>query len=321
MPPLREYRASYAVAQNQPGDIAGFVEDGDGSTRAVLWSRSKVIDLGSLGGRSSKAWAINDRGDVAGEAMIPGDARHHACLWCSRQPTDLTPDAANDSAAYAISDAGDVGGSEQDQIAGVSNAFIFRGHAHLRLSIPGSSSAAITGLSKAGAAVGWMTSPESLRRAVMWHTREARDLGGPTGNRTWALAVNDLGAAVGGWQPEIGSTPPAESYYQMLPVHATLWQRGRMEDLGTLQGISSEAFGINNLGQVVGQFVTSQGESRAFWRHGWTAIDLNTLIPTGSGWVLKEATSINDAGQICGTGEFHGAVRGFMLVRHVPTAG
>ena len=41
--------------------------------------------------------------------------------------------------------------------------------------------------------------------------------------------------------------------------------------------------------------------------------DLNKLIPAHSGWILTEASGINDAGQIVGSGTFHGAQRGFVL--------
>jgi probable HAF family extracellular repeat protein len=71
-----------------------------------------------------------------------------------------------------------------------------------------------------------------------------------------------------------------------------------MTDLGSLR-ISDYcyALGINNNGQVVG----FSGGS-AFLYSGGAMIDLNTLIPTNSGWTLEEATGINDSGQICGYG-------------------
>ena len=34
--------------------------------------------------------------------------------------------------------------------------------------------------------------------------------------------------------------------------HAFLWEDGTMTDLGTLSGLSSQAYGINDRGQVVG---------------------------------------------------------------------
>jgi probable HAF family extracellular repeat protein len=42
-------------------------------------------------------------------------------------------------------------------------------------------------------------------------------------------------------------------------------------------------------------------------------VDLNTLIPAKSGWVLQTATGINDAGQIVGYGTFKKQTRGFLL--------
>jgi probable HAF family extracellular repeat protein len=49
---------------------------------AVLWQNGKATDLGSLGGAVFNiAFAINNRGQVAGESDLPGDTTHHAFLW------------------------------------------------------------------------------------------------------------------------------------------------------------------------------------------------------------------------------------------------
>lgn len=42
-------------------------------------------------------------------------------------------------------------------------------------------------------------------------------------------------------------------------------------------------------------------------------LDLNTLIPPASGWVLREAWDINNYRQIVGVGELNGNLRGFLL--------
>jgi len=55
----------------------------------------------------------------------------------------------------------------------------------------------------------------------------------------------------------------------------------------------------------------ADGAARAFlWKNGAMS-DLNTSIPTGSGWVLTTASAINNAGQISGTGLFNGRTRAF----------
>jgi len=68
-------------------------------------------------------------------------------------------------------------------------------------------------------------------------------------------------------------------------------------DLGTLPGHTwSDAYGVNDLGQVVGQSVDAEGISRAFlWSEG-EMIDLGTL----PGHVESEAHDVNNAGQVVG---------------------
>ena len=79
-------------------------------------------------------------------------------------------------------------------------------------------------------------------------------------------------------------------------------------DLGTLGGSLSYAYGINDSGQVVGvSWITGNSTSHAFLYDGGNMIDLNTLLPTGSGWVLKSAYGINDSGQIVGYGSINGS--------------
>ncbi len=74
-----------------------------------------------------------------------------------------------------------------------------------------------------------------------------------------------------------------------------------------------EYYGINNQNQVVGTFMSGNykdwgGISHAFLASltpgalGYGGLDLNSLLPANSGWILTSATGINDAGQIVGYG-------------------
>jgi uncharacterized membrane protein len=79
-------------------------------------------------------------------------------------------------------------------------------------------------------------------------------------------------------------------------------------------GLSAfQYYGINNQNQVVGTFMSGDyknwgGISHAFLASltpgalGYGGLDLNTLLPPNSGWILTSATGINDAGQIVGFG-------------------
>jgi probable HAF family extracellular repeat protein len=86
-------------------------------------------------------------------------------------------------------------------------------------------------------------------------------------------------------------TAPVEAP-QLLTIAAG-YKRG---DIGTLGGGLSEAFGGNNLGQVVGYSETANGERHAFvWQNG-------VMTDLGSIGGHTQATAINAAGQIVGYG-------------------
>lgn len=113
--------------------------------------------------------------------------------------------------------------------------------------------------------------------------------------------INDKGQGVGDFLDKSG-------YY----IHAFIYcQDLGLMDLGSLpKGQDSLAKGINNHMQVVGK------SHRAFiWdaKHGMR--DLNTLIPQNKGWkVLNDAFSINDAGNIIGSGYYYDREHNFLLI-------
>ena len=85
-----------------------------------------MADLGTLtGGTSSRAYAINDRGQVVGEAMTAsGDT--HAFLFANRVMTDLgTLPGGNFSIAKGINKRGQVVG-EASTAAGIRTRFCLK---------------------------------------------------------------------------------------------------------------------------------------------------------------------------------------------------
>jgi probable HAF family extracellular repeat protein len=91
---------------------------------------------------------------------------------------------------------------------------------------------------------------------------------------------------------------------------ASLWNNGTVTPLAP---VISEALGINNSGQVVGNARAGTAPPRAFLYTNGVRVDLNTLIPPNSGWTLSSATVINDAGQIAGNGQINGQFHAFRL--------
>jgi probable HAF family extracellular repeat protein len=92
-----------------------------------------------------------------------------------------------------------------------------------------------------------------------------------------------------------------------------------VEDLGTFpNGGTSYAAALNSNGCVVGTaYLDASGADNfraAVWLPGTLgAQNLNNLIPQTAGWLLRQATGINDAGQIVGWGYVNNQTRAFRL--------
>ena len=121
----------------------------------------------------------------------------------------------------------------------------------------------------------------------------------PTGDTVSSSAATDISA---NGQYVIGtySAKPTTGSAQTRSFEYTVG--GSIVDLGTLGGTSTlgtQAYSVNDLGQVVGNS-TSPGGTHAFLYSGGTIADLNTLDSL-SGVVFNGAQGINDQGQIVGT--------------------
>jgi probable HAF family extracellular repeat protein len=139
---------------------------------------------------------------------------------------------------------------------------------------------------------------------------------------SYATAISEDGAIVGYSGTQSGSKWSEVSG----PGHAWVWWHGRMRDLGTLPGTNSSfAFAINGADTIVGcsgdigpniHLMQGNYNERRFRAVAWIdrrIVDLNALIPAGSGWLLQCAHGVNDAGWIVGDGLYHGQPRAFVL--------
>ena len=61
---------------------------GDAESHPFLWDRGELKDLGTFGGTSGYANAVNDAGEVAGAAN-KADSTLHAFFWKNGVKTDL----------------------------------------------------------------------------------------------------------------------------------------------------------------------------------------------------------------------------------------
>ena len=93
---------------------------------------------------------------------------------------------------------------------------------------------------------------------------------------------------------------------------AFFWRKGQgIRPLAALMDhITSQATGINERGQIVGQSCDANDECKAVLWQRCRAVDLNSLLDPGSTLVLTTANDIDDQGRITGqafdtaTGQF-----------------
>lgn len=69
-----------------------------------------MYDLGSFGGTSGQADALNNRGQVAGQMNLPGDVNGHPFLWDRGKLLDLGTFGGDNGGAIWMNDAGEVVG-------------------------------------------------------------------------------------------------------------------------------------------------------------------------------------------------------------------
>jgi probable HAF family extracellular repeat protein len=79
LPGLNDFSMAHGV--NNAGVVVGMSYNADRDARPVAWVGGNLQDLGTLGGPSGVAMAINNNGIVAGSSQIPGGMQDQATIW------------------------------------------------------------------------------------------------------------------------------------------------------------------------------------------------------------------------------------------------
>jgi probable HAF family extracellular repeat protein len=267
---------------------------------AAQHPRYRFIDLGTLGGPSSftyggTAQSLNNSGAVVGQSdtSIPDPN------YPNFNPGISGPDPF------------------------LQHGFRWRNGVREELgTLPGATSGGADWVNQEGVAVGASTNgaidpltgwPES--HAVLWRgDGQVVDLGNSLGYESSADALNDQGLVVGN---ATNKTPDSFSFLELFfgPVpnatqlRAVLWQKGVMQELGTLGGPDSQATAVNERGQIMGISYTNATPNPTtniptvhpfLWENG-KMTDLGSLGGTfgGPNW-------LNNRGQVVGASNLTG---------------
>jgi probable HAF family extracellular repeat protein len=265
---------------NAKGQVAGGVDVADGSRHAFLYDGEKMIDLGTMGGVSAEAHAINELGQAAGTVSLNGSARAFLYDGTMRDLGTLGGNAL--AIGSDINDGGQVTGFAS-VVAGGVRAFLYQNGAMSALPTPGFDSFGSV-INNNGTVAGAYDDNHGYRRSFVTDGCHcAKDLGTLGGDQTAVFGINDAGQITG--RSEVASKHN----------HAFRYENGVMTDLGTLGGDIAEAYSINASGWVTGFAATATGATHAFVHDGKTLRDLGTL---GGGDSRGEV--INASGQVVG---------------------
>lgn len=312
--------SSAATGINERGQVVGFSTIATGATRAFRTTPSAPLNpatdnLGTLGGDYAKAFGVNAAGRVVGNAVNLDGA-----LAPFRTRPDRSIDPPGDQLAArgiatAINAAGQVVGQVQQPGSGAIVAFrtapdrpydpATDNLGALFAPCCGVLAAAINAAGQvAGTAQDTNGVAHAFRTAPNAPIDPATDNLGPGE----ATGINDRGQVVGFRDTPGGPGGPATRRAFVTAPGAPI---GAL--LGTLGGARSAALAINDGGVAVGWAEIADGTRHAFLHDAGLLLDLNDLIPPGSGWTLREATAINDGWQIAGNGVHNGQERAFLL--------
>ena len=357
--------ACTATAISQSGDVTGYCVGQEGvsllnnpPTHVFLYSKGKLTDLNITGQQTPVPMAINDSDVVAGGFLTINVNQSGANFVSNpfvRQAngTVTQPQGPMQSVLpFALTNSGQLAGT-RILVTSSSKANVFLnsqavlylvadGTTTLYNAPAGAGASAAFAINQngtvAGASVGQNNS--SAFRPLLWQNSVPQTLPMLSGFQQAVVSgVNDSGVATG-----YGFNFNFNSFLDLSAgAHAVLFNKdGSLTDLGVLSGDrASLAAGINNAGTVIGFSTSSaptfalhldaifenpKGTSRAFVYTGGKMYDLATLVTNnGTGWRLSNATGINNAGQITGTGLVQGPdgteQHGFLLTPAAAPAG
>ena len=296
--------------------------------------RYRVIELGTLGGTYSQTFYVTNKGVASGEASL-ADGNWHATLYQGRFKTDLGTLGGLNSAAFGSPNAiGQVVGAAEtshsdpngEDFCGfyasgapwsgtTCRGFLWEDGWMIPLSTLGGHNGAASAINNQGEVAG---NAETARtdstcppydptlgqyqvlqdKPVVWENGLIQELptypGDPDG---FAIAINDHGQVAGA--SGVCSTFNLINGLYLSPVHALLWDQGKVINLGSLGGaFGNQAHNMNNRGQVVG--VSDLAGDTVFHGFVWSQSAGMQDIPPVHGDTYSVALAINDPGVVAG---------------------
>jgi len=303
---------SVGYALNTVGQAAGESSTPSGAI-ATLFRGGQAIDLGTLEPLDiAVATGINGSAEVVGFESFSADQNNvfHAFLYSNGALHDIHSPSLfpAGTSATAINNSGVVVGQGWLNSSSF-HAFVYADGQMVDLGPPGAYQASAVAINNSGQILGNAYFTSGGGGAFVYASGKFTYLTPPAGAAVSAFGINSVGQVAGAINGPAGT-------------HAAVYGNGKWTDLGGVAGAAAQATGINTAGQVIGTVIFPQtvyhppkpGKHIGFIIGNAGLVDLNTLIPAGSGFVITDAIAINDAGQIlCNGASPDGTKRAVLL--------
>jgi probable HAF family extracellular repeat protein len=306
---------SYAYGINNNNEVVG---ESSVPSHAFLYSYKDgtMIDLGTLGGSSSGARAINDSGQIVGWSLTgPYPFVDHAFLYSGSMIDLGVLPGADASVAFAINKSGLITGMSMVPPSGEG---FFPYHAFLSTGVPPPTDLGITSTPGFEQTEGYAINDDG------WVAGKTTPPGGGLGHALlYDGTMKDIGLELADyrfWSEAHGINNAGQVLVTAIPMdylgsYAAIYKDGEWTMLASL-GTSNKngrALAINNRGDVVGKLANN----RAFvYIPDNGLVELSSLVVGTNPFAqLNVANAINDLGYIAGTGTLpDGSERAFLAV-------
>lgn len=284
-------------------DIGGFTSD------AALWTNGSYSNAGSLTNlHLTFGYGVNSSGDVVGSTRKPGQ-NNVAFLYTGGVMYDMGTLGGDFGEANGINDSGVVVGTSSLVVNGGGSpyrAFSYTvGGGMVNLgTLAGGSDSRGNAINSSGVIVGDSMTGSGDQYAFIYSGGVMTGLGLiPGGNNfTTATAISSNGLVTG------------YGYDSNWYYHSFYYDGVTMVDITPSLSDDVLAYGINASGYIVGRAYDGGQHAFVYDTSTSTKFDLNTLLDSsGAGWNLRNASAINDLGQIVGSGIIGGQTHGFLL--------
>jgi probable HAF family extracellular repeat protein len=287
------------------------------------------------GATSTSAWAINNKGDVAGVYSLP-NGTSHGFLWSGGHLSSIDFPGASNTRTFGINDQGDLVGDYYDT-SGLTHGFVLTRGRFVTVDLPGAGADALAGINNHGAIIAAynLVANDGIAHTAIIEGGKIRKYDYPAAALTLGNGINDAGDIVGNYQESgvshgfvlsngktttidfpsatftgtygISASGDLGGRYTLNGVtHGYVYSGGKFTPIDIPGSTATAVSALNSVGDIVGRY-TSNGISHAFVMNSpaasYTVTDLGTL-PGGS---FSQAVQGNtDNGLIAGLSDTAG---------------